>query len=576
MKSLSIKKFLCIFKHVKPNKFSYFFILACDLLTELSFYFLTPIVMKLMIDATVKSDMRMLRNGLFLTLAVSLTGMVSFVIVEFFLFSSFDITTASIRNKLFRVILKLPVSYVEQTHSGDTISRLTNDIDTMKNAYSFKFRMMLVTLLSGLGSGLLMFLLDWKVSLLLISIGLLSVLINVKQAKMLKRINDEIQKNMGKYTENLSNIISGFMAIKSIGLEKLMSDNTQKINNDIFENDIKLSKKSAFMEGGNFLFASVNFLGVIILASFLALKGVSSLGSVVSMILLLGHVNRMFGELNSMLVRLQGYVAGSDRVMELMEIQVEPDRIYVENVDESDSAIDFKDIVFSYDGVNNTLEGVSLTVKKGHIAALVGPSGGGKSTIIKLIMGFYTPSSGQMSIGGKRLKDTTMAELRSMIAYVPQDAYIFDGTVEENIRYGKLDASKYEIIAAAKAAYADEFIREMGNGYETLVGERGIKLSGGERQRIAVARAFLKNAPILLLDEATSSLDSQSEQHVQEALNTLMKNRTTLIIAHRLSTIEHADIIYIVDNGRIIEQGSHNELILNRSLYSELHLLQFE
>jgi len=576
MKSLNIKKFLRIFKHVKPNKFSYFFILACDCLTDISFYLLTPIVMKLMIDATIKSDMEMLKYGLFLTLAVTLSAMVLFVIVEFFMFSSFDITTANIRNKLFKVILKLPVSYIEQTHSGDTISRLTNDIEAMKNAYSSPFRAILVSLVGGLGSAILMFLLDWKVSILLISIGLLSLLLSLKPAKIVKGINDDIQKNMGKYTENLSNIISGFMTIKSIGLEKLMLVNAQKINNDISQNNIIISKKSAFMESRNFLFASINFLGIVILAAYLSLKGISSLGSVVSMILLLQHINRMFGQINGMLVRLQGYVAGSDRVMELMEMQVEANKINVETVIGSDAAIDFKDIVFSYDGINNTLEGVSLTVRKGHIAALVGPSGGGKSTIIKLIMGFYTPSSGQMTVGGKPLKDVTMAELRSMIAYVPQDAYIFDGTVEENIRYGRLDASKQDIIAAAKAAYADEFIQEMGDGYETRVGERGIKLSGGERQRIAVARAFLKNAPILLLDEATSSLDSQSEQHVQEALNTLMKNRTTLIIAHRLSTIENADVIYIVDNGRIIEQGNHNELVLNGNLYSKLHLLQFE
>lgn len=576
MKSLSFKEFIDIFKQVKPNKFIYFFILACDCITEISLYLLTPIVMKLMIDAVMKSDMIMLKNSLFLTLAISLSGMASFVITQFFLFRSYDVTTASIRNKLFKVILRLPIAYVEKTHSGDTISRLTNDIDTMRNAYSWQLRMILVTLLIGVGSVLVMFLLDWKVSILLILIGLISVIINMNQAKELKQINGEIQKGTGRYTENISNIISGFMTIKSNSLEKLMSENTDKINIDLFQNNMKLSKKSAFMEARNFLFSSINFLGVIILAAFLALKGISSLGSVASMVLLLGYVNRMFGEINGMLVKLQGYVAGSDRVMELMETQVEPNKIGVEAVTGSHAAIDFKDIVFSYDGVNNVLDGVDLTVKRGQIVALAGPSGGGKSTIIKLIMGFYIPSSGQMTVGRKSLKDMTMAQLRSMIAYVPQDAYIFDGTIEENIRYGRLNATKQEIINAAKAAYADEFIQELENGYETLVGERGIKLSGGQRQRVAVARAFLKDAPILLLDEATSSLDSQSEQHVQEALCTLMKNRTTLIIAHRLSTIEHADVIYIVDNGRIIEQGSHNDLILKGSLYPKLHMLQFE
>jgi ATP-binding cassette subfamily B protein len=206
---------------------------------------------------------------------------------------------------------------------------------------------------------------------------------------------------------------------------------------------------------------------------------------------------------------------------------------------------------------------------------LVGPSGGGKSTVIKLIMGFYPPASGQMTIDGKALKEMTMTELRSLIAYVPQDAYVFDGTVAENIRYGRTEATEEEIMAAARAAFAEEFIQEMPEGYQTLVGERGIKLSGGQRQRIAIARAFLKDAPILLMDEATSSLDSKSEQQVQDALNTLMKGKTSLIIAHRLSTIEHADIIYLVDNGKVAEFGSHGELLEIDGMYRMLYEKQF-
>lgn len=206
---------------------------------------------------------------------------------------------------------------------------------------------------------------------------------------------------------------------------------------------------------------------------------------------------------------------------------------------------------------------------------MVGPSGGGKSTVIKLIMGFYPPASGQMTIDGKALKEMTMTELRSLIAYVPQDAYVFDGTVAENIRYGRTEATEEEIMAAARAAFAEEFIQEMPEGYQTLVGERGIKLSGGQRQRIAIARAFLKDAPILLMDEATSSLDSKSEQQVQDALNTLMKGKTSLIIAHRLSTIEHADIIYLVDNGKVAEFGSHGELLEIDGMYRMLYEKQF-
>ncbi len=575
MKYFNLKEYLNIFNHVRPNKFVYFFILACDCLTEISFYLLTPIVMKLMIDAAVKSDMNLLTNGLYLTLAVSVSGMVLFVTLEFFLFGSFSKTAANVKLKLFKTILHLPVSYIEQNHSGDTISRLTNDADAMEEAYSWPLRMVLVTLASGLGSALAMFILDWKVSVILIAVGLFSVLINLKQAKLFREINDKIQASLGKYTENLSNILGGFMTIKTLGLEKKLLENAEEINGSIFNGNVAITKKSAFIEARNFFFSSLNSIGVIVLASFLAMNGISSLGSVVSMILFLGHVNRMFGSINGMILQLQGYLAASGRVVGLMGTDVEPETVYAEAVNGSNAAIAMKDVVFSYDGENSVLNGINLTLEKGQIAALVGPSGGGKSTVIKLLMGFYTPASGQMTIGGKPLRSMSMSELRAMIAYVPQDSYIFDGTVEENIRYGKIDATAQEIISAAKASHADEFIRELENGYDTLVGERGVKLSGGQRQRIAIARAFLKDAPILLLDEATSSLDSQSEQYVQEALNTLMKNRTTLIIAHRLSTIEHAHIIYLVENGKIIENGTHSTLVSNGGLYQKLYMLQF-
>lgn len=576
MKRLMLKEYFKIFNYIKPNKVTYFFILIADCLTEISFYLLTPVVMKLMIDAAVNSDAQLLKDGLMLTILVSAAGMVLFVSLEFFLFKSFNVTTASISKKVFEHILHLPISYVEQNHSADTISRLTNDIGIMQNAYSWPLRMMLVTLISGLSSSLLMFILDWKVSIILILIGLLSIFFNSKQKDNVKKINDDIQKGMSKYTESLSTAISGFMTIKSLGLEGNIEEEAQGINKDIYENNILLSLKSAFLESRNFLFGSINFIGVIILASFLALKGLSGMGSVVSMIFLLGNVNRMFEQINGMIMQMQGFLAGSERIEELMQTNTEPDKLDMDFVKNSDAMIDLEDIIFSYDGINNVLNKVSLTVKKGQMAALAGPSGGGKSSIVKLILGYYQPSAGKMTIDGKAVRDITVEELRSLISYVPQDAYIFDGTVEENIRYGRYDASKEEIIAAAKAANVEEFIREFPDGYDTQVGERGIKLSGGQRQRIAIARALLKDAPILLLDEATSSLDSQNEQHVQEALNMLMKGKTVLIIAHRLSTIEQSDIIYIIDDGKVAEVGTHDDLLANKSLYHKLHTLQFK
>jgi ABC-type multidrug transport system fused ATPase/permease subunit len=387
-------------------------------------------------------------------------------------------------------------------------------------------------------------------------------------------MNDSIQESMGAYTENLANIIGGFMTMKSLGLESEMLKNASTVNGEILRNNLKLSKKSAAMESRNFLFSSINFVGVVVLASFLAIKGISSLGSVVSMVYLLGNVNNMFSEINGMLLGMQRSLAGAKRVTEILEAETEPAAVNAEGTRNKEMIV-LEDIDFSYNMDSQILKDINLYVKKGQIVALAGPSGGGKSTILKLLLGYYSPTAGSITVDGKAAKDLTLAGLRSLMAYVPQDSYIFDGTVEENISYGRPGALTEEIKQAAEAAYADEFICQMEQGYQTLVGERGVRLSGGQRQRIAIARAFLKDAPILLLDEATSSLDSQSEQQVQSALEHLMKNKTVLIIAHRLSTIERANVIYLIEGGRIVESGSHEDLLQNKSLHHRLYETQF-
>lgn len=575
MKGLNLKDFFSIFKYIKPNKPIYFTILTLDCLTEITFYLLMPVVMKLMIDAAVKASPQLLHQGLMLTLIISGLGMVSFVSLEYFLFSAFYRTKCSIMTKLYDHILKLPVAYLETHHSGDTLSRLNNDVKTMQEAYGWPLRMIIVRLLAGFSSAAVMFLLDWKVSILLIIVGFVSVMINSGQAKEVRSANEAVQKSMGVYTETLANVIGGFMTMKSLGLEQEMLKKASSVNLDIMDNSLKLSRRNAIMESRNFLLGSINFVGVVILASFLAMRGVSSLGSVVSLVYLLGNVNRMFAEINGMALRIQGALAGSKRVTELLDTNTEPETIAVDGTENREAMISLEQVSFSYREEAQTLKGVSFSVRKGNVAALAGPSGGGKSTIMKLLLGYYHPSSGRVTINGKALKDLTMSQLRAMIAYVPQDAYIFDGTVEENIRLGRPDAAQEEILQAAKAANADEFIIHMDQGYQTLVGERGVRLSGGQRQRIAIARAFLKDAQILLLDEATSSLDSHNEQQVQEALANLMKNKTVLVIAHRLSTIENADIIYLVDEGKIVESGTHEDLLKNKKLYHRLHQLQF-
>jgi ATP-binding cassette subfamily B protein len=328
------------------------------------------------------------------------------------------------------------------------------------------------------------------------------------------------------------------------------------------------------------MFSNLKGLGVMSYGLYLLLNNQISLGAILAVIFLQGNASFLFENIGRFISDVQKSLAGAIRVFEILDMSTEndykPDLFDNSSLSNrhKDEMIKLENAEFSYKE-NKVLDNVSLSIAKGSVTALVGPSGGGKSTIIKLIMGFYQLNSGKLIVSEKPVNNYTLEQLRSQIAYVPQNAYLFYGTILENISYGKDNASQEEIIEAAKAANAHDFIMQMPNGYETLVGERGESLSGGQRQRVAIARAILKDSPILLLDEATSALDSESEQLVQDALNKLMKGRTTLVIAHRLTTVTHADKIYVLENGKVVECGTNKELLAKEGLYSKLYKMQF-
>jgi ABC-type multidrug transport system fused ATPase/permease subunit len=324
---------------------------------------------------------------------------------------------------------------------------------------------------------------------------------------------------------------------------------------------MKVFRKQAEMDSVSFTFSFLCNVGVIVLGVFMSIRGWTDIGTVAGIVTLQDSVSRMFLNLGNSYSRLQEYMSDAGRVFQILDEESEKEVYSSESVKDKSSMISLENVYFSYETRQGVINNMNLSVKKGQHAALVGPSGGGKSTVIKLLLGLYRISSGSMGIAGKAMSEYNIHTVRDMIAYVPQDAYLFDGTIMENIRYGKLDATDEEVIEAAKAAYADDFIQSLPDGYKTILQSRGSNLSGGQRQRIAIARAFLKNAPILLLDEATSALDSESENQVQISLEALMKNRTTISIAHRLSTIENSDVIFVVENGTVVEQGTRDELL---------------
>jgi ATP-binding cassette, subfamily B, bacterial len=371
-------------------------------------------------------------------------------------------------------------------------------------------------------------------------------------------------------------LLAGFHIIKMFPIENLIMGRYKDANSETMRLCIRKARIGAFLDSTNFLLIWLSFGGALSAGAYMILYKYIDFGTMLAVINLLNGVVFMFTSLGNFIAQIQGSLAGANRVFELLDEPVEPERYVLKKTEDTAAMVELQDIGFSYNGTDRVLDGVSLSIGKGQMAALVGPSGGGKSTVLKMLLGYYPPQEGNIVVNAKSIGQYSLTELRDMMAYVPQDAYLFDGTVEENIWYGRPKATREEVIAAAEAANAHGFITELPEGYATKVGERGTRLSGGQKQRIAIARALLKNAPILLLDEATSALDSESEQLVQDALNRLMQGRTTIAVAHRLSTIRHADVIYVIEGGEVVEKGNHTELAEGEGLYNRLYELQFK
>ncbi len=485
-------------------------------------------------------------------------------------------TSIEIKLKAIAHIQMLPHSYFDKTHSGDILSRLSNDMGVLDEIYYSHIRRVLWKTVSGLGSFVAMLVLDYRVSIIMFLMGIASARINSVYATKIRAISDRIQEGLSEASQRIVDIVTGNREIKIFNIGRIALEKYHSSNGQTTEQMMNREKMNAQREGANYFISAFNLFGVITLSSVMAYFGLIQFGTVVALITLQYGVTSMFSDWGRVFSRLQGSLAGAQRIIELLNTAPE-ESSEKESVSEElfgDASVRIVNVSFAYDE-QTVLDNINIQADPGQTIALVGGSGGGKSSLIKLILGFYRKQRGDILVRGVSVDQMTLSQLRDQLSYVPQDAYIFDGTIWENIQYGRPEASNQEIIDAAIAANAQEFIENMPDQYETLVGERGVKLSGGQRQRIAIARAVLKNAPILLLDEATSSLDSESERLVQSALEKLMKGRTSIVVAHRLSTIENADRIYVIERGKVDEQGTHLELMAKSGRYMQLHQLQF-
>jgi ATP-binding cassette subfamily B protein len=483
-----------------------------------------------------------------------------------------------IRTTLVAHLHKMPLSFFTGTKTGEIMNRVSSDVDNIDNVVTGTLVSIVTNIATMVTTVVTVFILDWRLAL--VSLAIIPLMI-IPLSPVGRRMYD-IRKETREKRDEIESItqetlsISGITLIKSFVREPFERARFSRAGTELMTLEIRLAMV------GRWFIASINAMVIIgpalvwLAGAWLAINGGVTVGTIVAFVGYLGRLYTPASALAGVQVQIVSALAVFERIFAYLDMKPEgdekPDAVTLENVR---GDVLFDDVYFNYSEDRTALDGVTFHIEPGQMAAFVGPSGAGKTTITQLVPRFYDPQRGSVRIDGIDVRDVTLASLRANIGIVTQETYLFHDTIGANLRYAREDATKEQMIAAAKAANIHEFIDSLPLGYETIVGERGHKLSGGERQRLAIARVLLKNPCILILDEATSALDSNNEALIQAALVPLMQGRTSLVIAHRLSTILNADVIFVVEHGRIVESGGHHELLARDGAYAQLYLKQF-
>lgn len=580
----SLKNFLVLYSYLKPHSLKFGLGLIFLLISTTAFLFI-PNSMGNLIDASTQSieegDFKEIDNTAILLVGILIIqALFSYFRIQWFVQVA-ERVLATIRKDTYSRLITLPMSFFAQRRVGELHSRISADLSQIQDTLTTTTAEFIRQIIVFIGGTIALSLVSGKLTLLMLSIFPVLIIVAIIFGRFIRKLSRSAQDRLAVSNTVVEETLQGIANVKAFVKEEF---ETTRYGNSINE-VVKLALRGARYRGAFVSFITLGLFGAIVVVlwygSRLVYTEEISIGQLTSFILYSTFVGASMGGFAEIFTQIQKSLGATERVIEILnekgeEIDIEKSKIIKTKIHGS---LVFDEISFAYPSRPEVtvLNKVSFRVKSGERVAIVGPSGAGKSTISSLLLRFYQSDSGNILFDDIPADNFSITDIRNQIAIVPQDVLLFGGTIKENIAYGSLKSSEEAVIIAAKRANAHDFIMSFPQGYETIVGERGVKLSGGQRQRVAIARALLKDPAILILDEATSSLDSESERLVQEALEELMKNRTSIIIAHRLSTIREADKIIVLDKGHVIESGSHEELLLNEGgLYKYLSGLQFE
>lgn len=483
---------------------------------------------------------------------------------------------SGMRTRVEAKLHRVPLSYSDRQRRGDVLSRLNNDLDNLTQVANENLQQIITSVITFVGVLAVMFTLSWQLALVAIAAIPLTAIIFALVGVPSQRQFKKQWTTTGELNAHVEESISGLSLLRVHGGLPTAREEFEKMNADVYSSSVRAQILSGSMMPAMLFVSNLVFVATAILGAALVAGGALTLGVVQAFVWYSRQFSQTFGQLGGMASRLQSAAASAERVYELLDAPEETPNADAEPFSPTAGRVKFDEVDFSYDPEAELIKGLSLTAEPGQTIAVVGPTGAGKTTVVNLLMRFYDVDSGAIRIDGRDVRDMSRTDLRRPIGMVLQDTWLFEGSIRDNIAYGNENADRQAIEAAAEAAYVDRFAKHLPDGLDSVITETADNISAGERQLITIARAFASEPTILILDEATSNVDTRTEVLVQEAMNRLQAGRTSFVIAHRLSTIRNADVIVVMNKGRIVEQGSHNELIASGGLYASLHAAGFE